>query len=81
MPLRAFCVRAVRARLIPLLEKLGLPTHTDLDKEAVWQAMRHDKKSDSSGFSAVFVEKPGEGYVKQVSFEEMKAILEGAWQA
>ena len=75
------CGREVRARLIPLLERLGLPTACDLDKEAVWQAMQHDKKSSSSGFSAVFVEKPGQGFVKQVSFAEMKAILEGAWQA
>lgn len=75
------CGREVRARLTPLLEKLGLPTACDLDKEAIWQAMQHDKKSSSSGFSAVFVEKPGQGFVKQVSFEEMKAILEGAWQA
>ena len=75
------CGREVRARLIPLLERLGLPTACDLDKEAIWQAMQHDKKSSSSGFSAVFVEKPGQGFVNQVSFAEMKAILEGAWQA
>ena len=75
------CGREVRARLIPLLERLGLPTACDLDKEAIWQAMQHDKKSSSSGFSAVFVENPGQGFVKQVSFAEMKAILEGAWQA
>lgn len=75
------CGREVRERLIPLLERLGLPTACDLDKEAIWQAMQHDKKSSSSGFSAVFVEKPGQGFVKQVSFAEMKAILEGAWQA
>ena len=75
------CSGKVRARLLPLLEKWGLPTACWLDKEAIWQAMQHDKKSNSSGFSAVFVEKPGEGFVKQVSFEEMKAILEGAWQA
>ena len=75
------CGREVRARLIPLLERLGLPTACDLDKEAIWQAMQHDKKSSSSGFSAVFVEKPGQGFVKQVSFAEVKAILEGAWQA
>ncbi|MBQ4578949.1 MAG: 3-dehydroquinate synthase [Clostridia bacterium] len=75
------CGGEVRARLLPVLEKLGLPTGCDLDKEQIWQAMQHDKKSDFSGFSAVFVEKPGEGYVKQVSFDEMKTILEGAWQA
>ncbi|MBR5538039.1 MAG: 3-dehydroquinate synthase [Clostridia bacterium] len=75
------CAPAVRARLLPLLEKLGLPTRWEGDKAAAWQAMSHDKKSTASGFSAVFVDRPGEGCVKQVTFEEMKAILEGAWQA
>ena len=75
------CAPAVRARLLPLLEKLGLPTHWEGDKAAAWQAMSHDKKSTASGFSAVFVDELGKGCVKQVTFEEMKAILEGAWQA
>ena len=72
---------SVGARLRPLLEKLGLPTATDLDKEAVWQAMQHDKKSNSDGFSAVFVEEIGKGAVKTVTFAQMKDILEGAWKA
>ena len=75
------CSPAVRAQPRPVLERLGLPTSTGLDKQAVWEAMLHDKKSNSGGFSAVFVEEPGKGYVKNVSFAEMRAILEGAWQA
>lgn len=75
------CSPAVRAQLRLVLERLGLPTSTGLDKQAVWEAMLHDKKSNSGGFSAVFVEEPGKGYVKNVSFTEMRAILEGAWQA
>ena len=43
--------------------------------------MLHDKKSDSAGFSAVFVEEIGKATVKTVTFAEMKTILEGAWQA
>lgn len=75
------CSPAVRAQLRPVLERLGLPISTGLDKQTVWEAMLHDKKSNSGGFSAVFVEEPGKGYVKNVSFAEMRAILEGAWQA
>lgn len=75
------CSPAVRAQLRPVLERLGLPTSTGLDKQTVWEAMLHDKKSNSGGFSAVFVEEPGKGHVKNVSFAEMRAILEGAWQA
>lgn len=75
------CSAAVRARLRPVLEKLGLPVSTDLDKEQIWQAMQHDKKSSSVGFSAVFVDEPGKAYAKNITFAEMKTILEGAWQA
>lgn len=74
------CSQPVRARLQPVLERLGLPTSTDLDKEQIWQAMQHDKKSNSSGFSAVFVDEPGKAYAKNITFEQMKTILEGAWQ-
>ena len=74
------CSQPVRARLQPVLERLGLPTSTDLDKEQIWQAMQHDKKSNSSGFSAVFVEEIGKAYAKNITFAEMKTILEGAWQ-
>ena len=75
------CSDAVRGRLQPVLEKLGLPVSTDLDKETIWAAMQHDKKSDSTGFSAVFVEEIGKAYTKTISFDEMRTILEGAWQA
>ena len=64
-----------------MLERLGLPTSTDLDKEQIWQAMQHDKKSNSTGFSAVFVDEIGKAYTKTVTFEQMKTILEGAWKA
>lgn len=74
------CSQPVRARLQPVLERLGLPTSTDLDKEQIWQAMQHDKKSNSAGFSAVFVEEIGKAYAKNITFEQMKTILEGAWQ-
>ena len=74
------CSDAIRARLQPLLKKLGLPTATQLDKDAIWAAMQHDKKSNSTGFSAVFVEEIGKAYAKTISFDDMKTILEGAWQ-
>lgn len=75
------CAAELRPRLEVVLKKLGLPTATALDKERVWAAMAHDKKSDDKGFSAVFVDMPGRAFVREVSFGEMKAILEGAWQA
>ena len=75
------CSDAVRTRLQPVLERLGLPVSTGLDKQAIWQAMQHDKKSNSTGFSTVFVEEIGKGTIKTITFAQMQNILEGAWQA
>ena len=41
------CSQPVRARLQPVLERLGLPTSTDLDKEQIWQAMQQPLKNPS----------------------------------
>lgn len=73
------CSSQVRSRLAALLEKWGLPTRCNLPKDAVWQAMIHDKKASASGFAAVFVDQPGAGCVKQISHGEMRAILDGGW--
>lgn len=75
------CGEDLRPRLAGLLEKWGLPTRCDLPGEAVWQAMTHDKKAGAAGFAAVFVDRPGEGYVKQISHQEMAAILDRGLQA
>lgn len=74
------CSPGLRARLKPVLERLELPTATALDKERIWQAMVHDKKSGDAGFSAVFAEEAGGAFTRQVSFDEMRGILEGAWK-
>lgn len=75
------CGEDLRPRLAKLLEKWGLPTRCELPREAIWQAMTHDKKAGAAGFAAVFVDKPGEGYVKQISHEEMACILDRGLQA
>ncbi len=74
------CAEGVRARLRAILERLGLPTETALDKTVIWEAMKHDKKSNAKGFSAVFLDEPGKAYAKDVTYDEMRDILEGAWR-
>ena len=74
------CGENARARLKPVLEKLGLPTETALPKEVIWEAMKHDKKSNATGFSAVFADEPGGAYAKEVTYDEMRELLKGAWR-
>ena len=61
------CEPAVRARLLPLLARCGLPTSLDPlpDKEALIAAIGHDKKAEGEEICAVTVPRVGE-YVMQM---------------
>ena len=74
------CSPAVRARLIPLLARLGLPTRVRTDPAAVLAAAAHDKKAAADGIEAVFVDRPGSFRFETLSLaalgERGKLILE-----
>lgn len=67
------CSHTVRERLIPLLERLGLPTDYSYDLERALAFTAHDKKCSGGFVDAVFVDEVG-------SFRIEKMPLD-AWQA
>ena len=69
------CSRPVRARLLPVLEKLGLPTRVQADPEAVYAALLHDKKMGAGTVSAVFVDEPGRCAVREVPPESLRPLI------
>lgn len=69
------CSSEVRARLVPVLEKLGLPTALTVDPEAVAQAMRHDKKMLKDGVAAVYVDKVGSFRLQTTPVETLVKAL------
>ena len=69
------CSDSARARLIPVLDKLKLPTHFDIDIDVANEAVTHDKKAGSSFVKAVFVPEVGSFEFKDMSFEELKAKM------
>ena len=69
------CSRPVRARLLPVLEKLGLPTRVQADPEAVYAALLHDKKMGAGTVSAVFVDEPGRCAVREVPPESLYPLI------
>ena len=73
------CSDAVRARLLPVLEKAGLPTSADFDRAAVWEAMRHDKKAGAGSTDIVTVEEIGQGKIERVTTEQLKARFDLAY--
>ena len=72
------CSDTVRARLIPVLEKAGLPTSADFDLDAVWEAMRHDKKAVAGSTDIVTVDEIGQGKIERVTTEQLKARFDAA---
>lgn len=70
------CADGVRKRLIPLLQKMNLPTEINTDLTRAFEFMRHDKKGDGEGASAVFVDEIGSARIENVSFSDLEKHIE-----
>ena len=55
----ALCSDRLRERLLPVLDKLGLPHEADCDPDEVLALCAHDKKSEGSVVVAVLCRDPG----------------------
>lgn len=69
------CSPAVRERLIPVLEKLQLPTTLSFDPELVYAAMLHDKKFSSGKVTLIRVDEPGSYVMEKVTAQELKTMM------
>lgn len=69
------CSDEVRKRLIPVLRSLELPVTADFDKNAVFEAMRHDKKLSGTDINIVFVSDVGSFEFKRMSVVDFEAQL------
>ena len=74
------CSYDVRERLLTVLIKAGLPTEADFDLEAVWEAMRHDKKAGSGTTDIVLVNEIGCGQIVRATTEQLKARFDSAYR-
>lgn len=59
------CTPKVRARLLPLLKRLGLPTVLPVSPETVLGAVCHDKKCDGGTVSYVYVPHVGDYEIRR----------------
>ena len=71
------CADPVRARLLPVLKKLRLPTALPVAPETLLEAMRRDKKMRANEITVVRVEKIGEGVLVTLPFPEFEKIVRG----
>ena len=66
---------AVRERLLPVLNKLSLPTGTDIGTEKLLNAIRHDKKMSGKEITVVLVSAPGVYELKKMSLSELETLI------
>ncbi len=70
------CSNEVKCRLLPILERLSLPTKADFDPENALAAMLHDKKADGNAVSVVTVETIGSFTIKQLDKDALRRCLD-----
>ena len=70
------CSPAVRARLVPILKKLGLPTSYEGSIKRALDFIVHDKKYNKGFIDAVFVDEIGEGRIEKISAEDFSKLAE-----
>ena len=69
------CSDSVRARLIPILKKLNLPTEFSADADAVIDFCSHDKKMSGKDINLVLVNEIGKFELKKLPFEEFSKTV------
>lgn len=71
----AVCSESVRARLVPLLKRIGLPYCYDGNLEEALKYVSHDKKCDGEKISVVFVDRIGECRIVKMNTEAFCALV------
>ena len=69
------CAPDVRARLISVLQSLGLPTKIEGDIETILQFALHDKKCEGDAINAIFVDEIGSSRIEKMPLADWKAYI------
>ena len=73
------CAPHVRARLLKVLKKVGLPTTVDADLDRVLEAVAHDKKMEGDTIHYVYVPEIGQFEFRSAPLAEFKTLAKEAW--
>lgn len=71
------CASPVRARLLPVLKKLGLPTVFPAPPETLLDPMRRDKKKQGENITLVRVNAIGSCDLEKMPFSDFEAVIRG----
>ena len=62
-------------KVIGLIEKYGLPTYAQFNKEKVFDVLKRDKKRERTSINYILLEKLGKGTINSLSLGNLKEIL------
>lgn len=63
-------------RVIALLDKYGLPTLADYDKQQAFEVLKMDKKKEKASMNFVLLQKTGKGVVKAIPMAQLESIIQ-----
>jgi 3-dehydroquinate synthase len=66
------CSPSVRERLLPIYEKINLPSKCFMDSEAVYKAIAHDKKAEGGMIRIVCCDEIGSFTINKVDITDLK---------
>ena len=69
------CAPDVRARLIAVLQSIGLPTQMEGDLETILQLTMHDKKCEGTSVNVVFVDSVGSYRIEKMPLSEWQQYI------
>lgn len=69
------CSDALRPRVKAVLEKIGLPTSCDVNPDAVWEALSHDKKLSGDTITVIYAEKAGSFEMRPMPLADFKETV------
>lgn len=69
------CGENVKEKMIAALKNVGLPTEFDYDKEKVYEALCHDKKSEGKSITVVKCDELGSFSFCEMTNEDLKNLL------
>ncbi len=75
MGMLPMCSPEIRERLRQLLIRVGLPTCHSADRERIYEALTHDKKSEGELISAVISNRIGSFEFRKMSAEELMKLI------
>ena len=69
------CDESVQKRLVPILEKLGLPTECEYSADELSEICRHDKKASGDDITVVYVPEIGSYKLRKMPFAEFEKLV------